>query len=454
MNEVQEHSTSLVLTGATVVTVDPERRILADSAIAIEGDRIGWIGQEGALPTKFASAERLDLPGHVIYPGFVNLHTHLALSILRGIADDRGVAPAYSRKIPQGVFLQPHDCYVLSLLGAAAELRFGTTTVVDNYIYADGAARACAELGLRAVVSERIHDADLFQIPEGKYEFDRSRGDALLERGIDLIDHWQGAMGGRILVRLGPHAPDTCSSEFLGRVKEEAAKRRVGMVIHLAQSRREVQEIISRTGKTPTAFLAETGLLGPEMIAGHCIYMTPDDIALLAQTHTNVSHQSASNAKIGMMAPVRSMRKQGIEVGLGTDSMASDMIEVMRLAALVARMLDEDPLALQAEDVLEMATIGGARALGLSDEIGSIEVGKKADLVAVDYRRLHLPPVVDPVANLVHQGIGSDVTTVLVDGRLVVENGRIKTIDEQALIKEAQEIANARWDEINSRAAP
>lgn len=153
------------------------------------------------------------------------------------------------------------------------------------------------------------------------------------------------------------------------------------------------------------------------------------------------------------MAPVRSMRKQGIEVGLGTDSMASDMIEVMRLAALVARMLDEDPVALQAEDVLEMATIGGARALGLSDEIGSIEVGKKADLVAVDYRRLHLPPIIDPVANLVHQGMGSDVTTVLVDGRLIVENGRIKTIDEQALIKEAQEIANARWDEVNSRAA-
>lgn len=434
-----------VLQGGTLVTMNPQRQVIQDGALVIEAGRIAWIGPASALPAIYAEASVEWLAGRVILPGFVNLHTHAALVVLRGIGDDLGVAPAYSPKVPQGVFLSPEDVHCLALLGGLEAVQFGTTCIVDNYIYEEQAARAFQRLGLRAVVSERLHDADLFLVPEGRYEFDPQRGEALLERNLALIEAWEGAAGGRIHTRIGPHAPDTCSTAYLKKIRAAAEQAGVGLVTHLAQSRREIAQIAARGGGSPVAYLYELGLLGPQMIAGHCIYLTQAEKRMLAKSGTHVSHQSGSNAKGGMMAPILDLAGLGANIGIGTDNMAGDMIEAMRLAVCTARMRAEDNQVLPAIDALEMATLGGARALGLDDEIGSLEAGKRADVVVLDYRKAHLTPVVDPVANLVHNGLASDVEQVYVDGERLVENGRSTRVDLQDVLSEAQARTEALW---------
>ena len=436
---------STIIQNATIVTMDPQKRILSEAALVLDEDRITWLGLTKDIPPQLADSTVIDATHKVIFPGFVNIHTHAALSVLRGIGDDRGIAPAYSPNVPQGVFLSPNDCYIFSLLGGLEALKFGTTCIVDNYIHEQKAAEAFHLLGMRAVVSERLHDADLFQIPEGKYEFDPRRGEELLEIGLNLVRDWNGTPDGRITARLGPHAPDTCSAEYLRKIGKASQESGAGLVTHLAQSKREAAEIHRRSGYTPTAYLNELGLLSPQMIAGHCVFVNESDIALLAKSGTHVSHQSGSNAKNAMMAPIKAIRRQGINVGLGTDNMAGDMVEVMRLALTVARMQTGDYLAFQAIDVLEMATTGGALALNLQDSIASLEVGKKADLVVVDFYKSHLMPVVDPVANFIHNGLGSDVDMVFVDGKLLIENGKSLHIDEESVLQEAQQLSDALW---------
>lgn len=434
-----------VLRGGTLVTMDAQHRVIRDGALVIQSGQIIWLGPASDIPVAYNDGHIEWLTGRVVLPGFVNLHTHAALVVLRGIGDDLGIAPAYSPKVPQGVFLSPEDVYFFSLLGGLEALQFGTTCIVDNYVYEEQAARAFEQLGLRAIVSERLHDADLFQIPDGRYEFDMRRGEELLDRNLALIQDWEGAAGGRIHTRLGPHAPDTCSTAYLERLGHAVDQAGVGLVIHLAQSHREVAQILQRSGGTPVAYLHALGLLSPQMIAGHCIYLSEEDKRMLAESKTQISHQSGSNAKGGMMAPILELANLGANIGIGTDNMAGDMIEAMRLALCTARMRSADNQALRAVDVLEMATMGGARALGMQAEIGSLEVGKRADLVVLDFQKAHLAPVIDPIANLVHNGLGSDVEQVYVDGERLVQNGRSTRVEFLEILAEAQNRAEALW---------
>lgn len=439
---------NLTITDVTIVTMNHNREVISDGALVIEGDRIAWIGKQHDLPSHYQVNEKQSYHGHVCFPGFVNIHTHAALSILRGIGDDMGVAPAYSPKIPQGVFLSPEDCYTYSLLGGLEALKFGTTSIVDNYIYAIEAAKAFEALGMRAVVSERLHDANLFLVPDNRYEFDIELGESLLQKNVELIEQWEGAANGRIQTRFGPHAADTCSTDYLERVRTIADDMGKGMVIHLSQSPREVRQIKERSGMSVTGYLDSLGMLGPDMIAGHCIFVKDDEKALLASTKTHVSHQSGSNAKGGMMAPIVELKNSGANIGLGTDNMAGDMVEVLRLAVCTARMREEDNQALNAIDVLEMATINGAKALGLEAEIGSLEQGKKADLILVNFNQAHLYPVIDPVANLVHNGLGSDIKTVFVDGKKLIADGHAEHIDEQDLLQDVQARTLSLWQKM------
>lgn len=435
----------ILISDATIVTMDADKQVLQSAGLLIDGDQISWLGEMNALPSIPADVKQIPAKGKVIFPGFVNLHTHAALSILRGIGDDLGVAPAYSPKVPQGVFLSPEDVHVFSLLGGLEALKFGTTCIVDNYIYEHEAARAFDDLGMRANVSERLHDANLFLIPDKKYEFDPSRGDELLERAVELCKTWENAGSGRITTRIGPHAPDTCSTKYLNNLVKVAEALNVGLVLHVAQSRREVEHIRERSGMTVVEYLFHNGVLGPKLIAGHCIYIDDNEKELLKSTATHVSHQSGSNAKGGMMAPIKDLLDLGVNIGLGTDNMAGDMVEVLRLAVCIARMREDDPQALRAIDVLEMATMGGAKALGLQDVIGSLEVGKKADIVVMDFNQAHLVPRRDAVANLVHNGLGSDVDMVFVDGKMLIKDGKPTLVDEQSILEEAQARSDALW---------
>ena len=434
-----------LFTNATIVTMDKDRKVLHNAALAVSGDKIEWVGGISEIPSAYQAAIRISAQDKVIFPGFVNLHTHAALSILRGLADDKGLSPAYSPKVPQGVYLSPDEIYLFTLLGALEALRFGTTTIVDNYIYSDRTVIALDQLGLRAVVSERLHDADLFQIPKGVYQFDENLGNELLERNIELVKNWQGHSNGRITCCIGTHAPDTCSTPYLEKARDAAEKLGLGMVIHLAQSHREQQEIQKRSGKRVTHYLNDLGLLGPQMIAGHCVFLSEDEMDLLAKSGTHVSHLSGSNAKAGKKAPVNELLSRGMNIGLGSDNMSGDMVEAMRMALIIARLRTDNNQALKAMQVLEMATINGAKALGMEDQIGSLEIGKKADLLMMNILQPHWTPLIDPVANLVHGGLGTDISLVMVDGVILVENGVVKSVDAQAVLRQAQKTAIELW---------
>ena len=439
-----------LFTDATIVTMDGERKVLREAALVVRGDQIDWLGGMADIPLVYQSAVKISAKDKVLFPGFVNLHTHAGLSILRGIADDKGLSPAYSPKVPQGVFLSPDEIYLYTQLGALEALRFGTTTIVDNYIYSDRTVVALDELGLRAVVSERLHDADLFQIPNGVYQFDERLGEELLNRNIDLVRNWQGHGNGRITCRIGTHAPDTCSTTYLEKARDTANKFGLGLVIHLAQSPREQQEIINRSGKRVVHYLNDLALLGPQMIAGHCVFLDDDEMDLLAKSGTQVAHLSGSNAKAGKKAPVNELMARGMNIGLGSDNMSGDMVEAMRMALCIARLRTDNNQALRAMQVLEMATINGAKALGMEDKIGSLEVGKKADLIVVDTLQPHWTPLIDPVANLVHGGLGTDISLVMVDGSILMEDGVVKTVDTKMVLQQAQKTAVELWRKITN----
>jgi 5-methylthioadenosine/S-adenosylhomocysteine deaminase len=434
-----------MIKGGTIITMDPAQMILEDSAIVWDSERILWIGKNSAIPLEFINLDSYKAKGKVILPGFINLHTHATLSVLRGIGDDTGLAPAYSRNVPQGEYLSADECYLFSLLGGLEALKFGSTCIVDNYVHENETAQAFSDLGVRAVLSERLSDADLFKIPLGIYEFSEKRGDELLQNNLDLISKWEGNPKANIRCRLGPHAPDTCSTRYLEKIRNIADEKKVGLVMHLAQSKREMQEIYMRNAKTPVAYLADLGLLTPNMIVGHCVYVTDADISILSNSGVQISHQSYSNAKEGMVAPIKKLIDNGINVGLGTDNMSGDMIEVMRMALCIGRIQAQNPKAFRALDVLEMATMGGARALGMEAEIGSLKVGKKADIIVVDFQNAHLHPVIDPIANLVYNGLGNDIEAVFVAGEQLIQDGKSLKIDEQHLLSETQKVTKLLW---------
>ena len=437
MSQIFEH--------AWLITMDPQNDRIRDGALVVTDGKISWVGSAADIPEIYNDAERVDCHGKVIYPGFINAHSHAALSVLRGVGDDIGMAPAYSRDVPQGVFMSEEDIYTFSLLGGLETLKFGCTMIVDNYIHERFAAKAFDELGMRAVVSERIHDADLFGIPAGNYTFDMNTGMDLLQKNLDLIEHWKGH--DRISGCIGPHAPDTCSDDFLREVRKAADETNQRVVIHLAQGMREVNQIKARSGLSPVEFVNSFGLLDERTIAGHCIYVSEKDRQLIKDSHVHVAHMSGSNSKGGMTAPISDYKDAGVNICLGTDNMSGDMIMVMRLALVTSRMRTQSN-SLYAADVLVMATMGGARALGMENSIGSLEVGKQADFITMDYDQIHLVPLVDPVMNLVHNGLSSDIRDVYVGGRKVIENGRSMLIDEKALLKEAQERCLLLWKKV------
>lgn len=443
---------ALILTGGLIVTMDKDRRGLKNSAVVVEGNRIKEIGDAKEMLKKYGeNSTVVDCEGKAIFPGFINIHTHQTLSIIRGVAEDMGTAPAYTKSVPQGPFLGKEDCYVMAMLGAVEAMRFGSTLIADMYTYSHQNAEVFGKVGLRAMVCEMTHDMDFFGLPTSDYHVDKALGEELLQSNIDLIEKYNGSYNGRILCDFGPHAPDTCSKEFIMRIGDLSRKYNIGMSTHLAQSPREVRRIKEISGLSPTKYMEECGIFDSKFtVCAHGIFCDDDDIEILAK-HKNVSiaHAAEGNAKGGMVAPISKMRKKGVNVGIATDNGAANMIETMRIALCSGKVLTNtynDPVAM---DVLEMATINGAKALGLENELGSIEVGKKADFVVVDYNKPHMVPCVDAVGTLVHTGLGSDVDTVIVDGEIVVQGGKVLTVDVDQLLKDAQSVAKRKWLEVN-----
>ncbi|MBO8137417.1 MAG: amidohydrolase [Desulfotomaculum sp.] len=418
----------ILVRNINILTMAGPENIIENGEIAISGDKILSVGTSGSAPKDFKPELEIEGEGMVAMPGFINCHTHAAMTLLRGYADDMPLMEWLNKRIwPLEAKMGEEDIYYGTLLACLEMIKSGTTTFNDMYAYMDKAADAVSESGMRAVLSRGLIGA-------------APNGSEALKDGINFVEKYQGAAGGRITTMLGPHAPYTCPPEYLEKVMEAAEDLGVGIHIHLAETLDEHRDIVKQYGKTPVQHLESLGLFNYRTLAAHCVHVDETDIKILAENHVGVAHNPESNMKLASgIAPVQKMIETGVKVGLGTDGASSnnnlDMLEEMRTAALLQKVSNMDPTVMPAYKALEMATAGGARALGMEGIIGQLKPGMKADLILVDFSAPHLMPQHDYYAHMVYSAHSADVKTVIIDGELVMQNRKVLTIEEEEVIK-------------------
>jgi len=426
---------NLLLTNGTLLPLSPGSALISRGALAIVDGRIVGLGPKAYVEEHFEATEILDAQGGLIMPGLVNGHNHAAMTCFRGMADDLPLMEWLSRYIfPAESKTDGEQVYWSTLLACAEMIRSGTTTFGDMYLFEGEVAQAAKEAGMRALVGEVLYD-----FPSPNYG-PSERGFQYTE---ELINRWQGDPLIRIAVE--PHALYTCSPALLGECRDLAERRGVPLLIHLAETKSEIEEVSKKYGKTPVNHMENLGLLSPNLIACHCVWLTEAEMDLLAHRGVKVVHNPESNMKLGSgVAPVPELLAKGVTVGLGTDGCASnnnlDLFQEMDFAAKLHKVHRLDPTVMPSHVVLEMATVGGAKVLGLEEEIGSLEVGKKADIIILDLNRPHLQPIYNIVSHLVYSATGADVRDVIIDGKLVMHNRKILTLDEERIINKIQEI--------------
>ena len=414
--------------GGTVITMNSQREILENAVIRVENGRILQMCSANE-PVKLG-AEVVDAKGCLVLPGLVNTHTHAAMTLLRSYADDLPLMDWLQQKIwPAEEKLTSEDIYWGTRLAIQEMVLGGTTTFLDMYYSMDDILHASEETGIRAVLSRGLVGG-----PEAGKN---------LQDSVDFYQKWNGSSNGRIRVMLAPHAPYTCPPEFMREISAAAGDLDCCVHVHLAETEAEDQQIFEKYGKRPFEYLVDAGMLERKVIAAHCVWLNPDEISEMSKHTWSVAHNPTSNLKLASgVAPVPEMIKLGIPVGLGTDGAASnnrlDIWSEMKLAAILHKGVTRDPIVIPADTALAMATIEGARALGMGDEIGSLEVGKRADLILVDTKRSHLAPLHDPVSLLVYAATKDDVSAVMIDGKWLVQEGQFLPFEEEEAIIAAQ----------------
>jgi 5-methylthioadenosine/S-adenosylhomocysteine deaminase len=425
----------LLITGGLVLSLDKNVGTVENGAVAVTGDRIAAIGPAEDFPA--TSAGRIvDAGGGIIMPGLVNTHTHAAMTLFRGLADDLPLMNWLNDHIfPAESKLTEEAVYWGSLLACAEMIRSGTTCFCDMYLFEDAVARAADDAGMRAVVGEV-----LFDFPSPNY--------GPIERGFayseSLIDKWAGHP--RITIAVEPHSPYLCAPELLQRAAALAKHHHLPLVMHLSETRSEVKQLLEKYSKTPVQHLADLGVLSDNLVADHCVVLTEEDMDLLKTFDVKVSHNPESNMKLASgIAPVSDLLGRKICVGLGTDGCASnndlDLFSEMDTAAKLHKVATLDPTAVNADTVLAMATTDGARVLGLGDAIGSLSPGKKADIITLDTNKPHLTPMYNPVSHIVYAVRGNDVSATIIGGRVLMEERRLNTIDMDRVLEKAAAIA-------------
>ncbi len=443
--QVSDTACSILIRHALLLRPGSVPLIQEDQAIAVDGDKIIDVGDDRVIGRRYPNAHRtIDARRRIVMPGLVNSHNHTPLMITRGMVEDLSFAPMYTPSIPQGHWLSQEECELMALLGVYELLRSGSTTIADYYRHPQALAAAHARLGTRAVIAGRIHDVDPVGLAQGRHEWRPEIGEQTLEENAALIEQWDHHDQGRIRCDWAPHAPDTCSRPLLARVAELAQRHGGNIHTHLAQSRAEVEVVRDRDGISPAELLDATGLLRPSTIAAHCIHLSPEDVQRCGQAGISVAHSPIGNARAGDIAPIMPLQSAGARISLCTDTMSGDLIEAMRWAISMQRVRAQD-FVLDAASVLEWATLGGARALRLDGVIGRLETGYKADIVLVNLDSPSVSPVIDGAGILVHSASGKDVHTVLIDGRIVLEDGQPTLSGGPEVIREAQACAARLW---------
>lgn len=432
---MKPNSADILVINGTLLTLDANHTEISDGAVAVSQDTITAVGSIDDF-SDWSVSRVVDARGGIIMPGLINTHTHAAMTCFRGLADDLQLMNWLNDHIfPAEAKLDDQKVYLGTLLACAEMIMSGTTCFCDMYLFEDAVARAAKEAGMRAVVGEVLYD---FDSPNyGPIE----NGFAYTQK---LIDTWHADPLVNIAVE--PHSTYLCAPELLKRAFKLTRSYGLPLVIHLAESKSEVEQIKNRYGRTPVEHLAELGILAPNVLACHCVELTENDIRLLQRFDVKVAHNAESNMKLASgVAPIPKLLTRGICVGLGTDGCASnnnlDLFLEMDTVAKLHKAQTLDPTAMDALTVLKMATIQAARALGLDQLVGSLEVGKKADLIIIDTDKPHLTPMYSPVSQLVYAAMGSDVSTSIINGTVVMENGEVKTMDLRKVMDDVNKIA-------------
>jgi len=426
------------VSGGTVLTMDGQKRVIDDGAVVIRGDTIVAVGQRGDMESRYQAARRIDARGKLVMPGLINGHTHAAMTLFRGIADDmklqdwltKFIFPAEAKNVTEAFVTAGTELGVLEMIHG------GTTTYVDMYYFEDAVARATKAAGMRGVLGETILD---FPTPDSKTVA------AALSYTETFLKHWKADP--LITAAVAPHSIYTASEGTLRAASALARRYQAPIVIHVAETKKEGDDSRTKNHASPVVYLDRIGLLGPDVVAAHCIWIDATDMALLAKKNVGCVHNPSSNMMLASgVAPVGAMLAAHVLVGLGTDGPAGsnndlDMMEEMDLAAKLQKITRMDPQALGAEQAVEMATSGGARAVHMDKEIGSLVAGKKADLIVLDLDAPHAVPIYNLYSQIVYALKASDVRSVVIGGRAVMENRRVLTLDEPTIVAQARNYA-------------
>jgi len=430
----------ILITGGMLLTMAPPGEIVEEPVIGIRDGKIDFIEKGKNLAGHYREAsEVIDASGCIVMPGLVNAHAHLAMTCFRGLADDLPLMTWLNDHIfpAEARFIDRKTVYAGAMLAIAEMILSGTTTFCDGYFFEGEVGRAAIAAGMRGVIAKGFID---FPMPGQPGHFDKA---AIAER---FVERWRDRSP-LITPALICHSPYNCSPDTLRTVKAVARHAGVSFQIHLSETREEVRMIRERYGMNPVQHLRNLDLLDGDTIAAHCIWLDAEELDLLAAGKVKVAHDPESNMKLGAgVAPVLEMLRRGIDVGLGTDGCASnndlDLFGEMGMTAKLHKVFSGDPTALTAERVVEMATIGGARVLGMADRIGSIVPGKQADIILVDMRKPHLTPLYHPFSHLVYAARGADVVTSIIGGRIVMKERRLLQIDPASIMEEVRRIAS------------
>lgn len=426
----------LVITNGMVMTMNARDELIDNGAVIIKGGRIEAVGPTKELQQQHPQAKELDASGMAVMPGLINTHTHLSMTMTRGIADDIDAVKWLPAIWAIEKYISPESVYAGAMLGIAEMIASGTTCFNDHYFIMEEVARAVEETGIRADLAEGIME-----------NRNKKKGQKDLEKGCQFVSDWNGKADGRIRTRIGPHSLYTCSSELVEKSRACADELGVGMHMHVAESAMEVK-LLGKSAKGPTSVqhLDALGIIRSDFVSAHGLNIDEEDMRILKERGSGIAHCPQAYGKVGgyPFPKVDQWLKAGVHVGIGTDGVASnnnlDIFDEMRFATMARKLQARDGRVLPARQILRIATIGGAEVLGLADEIGSLEAGKKADIILVDFRKPHLTPIHNIPGHLVYSANGSDVDTVIVDGQIIMQNRKFLTLDVNEVMNHAQSV--------------
>jgi cytosine/adenosine deaminase-related metal-dependent hydrolase len=456
---------SILIEGGVVVTMDPKRRVIKDGAVLISDGSIERVGKTEEVKPQNRAEFHIDATGKVVLPGLIDTHVHLAQALIRGCADDTSLIDWLQKFVwpLQGNF-DAQDGKVSAELCILEMIESGTTTFLESLLHTrygfDGIAETVDRSGMRGILSKTVmglpgYGSEKSIMHPGMVE----DAETCLREVETYFKRWNGKADGRIRVWYGARSLGGCTPELYRQIARGASRLGTGVTMHLSEVQEDVRYANREFGEMPAEFMDEVGLVGSNVVFAHGVWLTEKEWTILARKGASVAHCPSSNMKLSSgIAKVPEMMQAGVNVGIGCDGGPSnnsyDMIREMKTASLLQKARTLDPLTMSAETVLEMATLNGAKALGLADQIGSIEPGKRADIIIVTMQKPHLTPAFNPVSHIAYAALGTDVETTIIDGKIVMENRQVKTLDEHQVITAANERAVKLLDRAGIKITP